>query len=254
MKSYLIKLFRLYFVPFPFASKLYFKIKDIYYTYPGEHLYRFLTLSKSKWSNSAENVLLDIGAADGLTSVFFIDKVAKSKVYAFEPNERIWPVLDRNTKNKPAIQLKKIGLGEKSEIAQFHVTDNNLSSSFLETDSAEIDSLPQSHQQLLRSAGSKQASISTLDVEMKDLPDILCIKLDVQGYELKILKGGEETLKKTHFVIVEMSNHQLYKGGCQYYEIDAFLRSRNFKLADIIVSYRTLQRVQEYDAIYEKIA
>jgi len=253
IKQGLRKLLRVYFVPFPYSSKPFFKVKDIYYTHPAEHLYRFLDLSKSKWSNSADNVVLDIGAADGLTAVFFSEKISNCKVYAFEPNERIWPLLDRNLSNRSSIQLKKIGLGDKSQLVQFHVTNNNLSSSFLEPNAEEINSLPKEHRALLKSVDAKAMVISTLDEQMKEKENILGIKLDVQGYEMKVLQGGEETLRKTQFVIIEMSNHHLYKGGCQYFEIDEFLRNRNFRLADIIVSYRTALRVQEYDAIYERI-
>ena len=150
--------------------------------------------------------------------------------------------------------LKKIGLGEKPEALRFHVTSNNLSSSFLEPNYAEIAALPEKHQALLQSNIARDIPISSLDEEMKDVKRILCMKLDVQGYELKVLRGGEETLEKTEFILLEMSNHKLYKDGCQYYEVDEFLRQKGFVLADIIISYRTLQRVQEYDAIYERKA
>ena len=44
--------------------------------------------------------------------------------------------------------------------------------------------------------------------------------------------------KKTKFVLIEMSNHNLYINGCKYFEVDDLLRKNNFTLADIIVTYR----------------
>ena len=49
-----------------------------------------------------------------------------------------------------------------------------------------------------------------------------------------------------------MNNHDLYVGGCQYFEMDEFFRKNNFKLIDIIVTYRDSQgKVVEYDALYQ---
>ena len=92
--------------------------------------------------------------------------------------------------------------------------------------------------------------VSTLDDEFKDPPCVLLIKLDTQGTEIEILKGGVETLKKTRFILTEMNNHLLYKRTCQYYEVDEFLRSQSFRLADIVVTYRGDLGVTEYDALY----
>ena len=95
--------------------------------------------------------------------------------------------------------------------------------------------------------------VSTLDDEFKDSPGVLLIKLDTQGTELNVLKGGIEMLRKTRFVLTEMDNHQLYKNACQYYEVDDFLRNRSFKLVDIIVSYRGDDGMAEFDALYENV-
>ena len=72
--------------------------------------------------------------------------------------------------------------------------------------------------------------------------------------EVDILEGGTETLTRTRFVLVEMNNHGLYKNTCQYYEVDELLRSRSFKLADIIVTYRGDDGVTEYDALYRNLS
>jgi len=69
--------------------------------------------------------------------------------------------------------------------------------------------------------------------------------------ELDILKGGVELLKRTKFVLTELNNHQLYKGACQYYEVDEFLRKQSFRLVNLVVTYHTNEEVQEYDALYE---
>ena len=79
----------------------------------------------------------------------------------------------------------------------------------------------------------------------------MILKIDTQGHELKVLEGAKETLKKTKFVLIEMSNHNLYINGCKYFEVDDLLRKNNFTLADIIVTYRKKgMLLTEYDAVY----
>ena len=43
----------------------------------------------------------------------------------------------------------------------------------------------------------------------------------------------------------------MYVDGCKYYEVDELLRNNNFKLMDIIVTYRKSGIMRsEFDAIY----
>lgn len=89
-----------------------------------------------------------------------------------------------------------------------------------------------------------------LDAICKNSDNITAIKLDTQGTELEILKGAEHVLSNTQYILTEMNNHQLYRGGCQYYQVDEYLRERGFKLMDLIITYRDQGRLSEYDAIY----
>ena len=75
----------------------------------------------------------------------------------------------------------------------------------------------------------------------------------IRGASDQILAGGVATLQRTRFVLIELNNHNLYKNTCQYYEVDEFLRSHSFKLADIIVTYRGDDGVSEYDALYRNL-
>ena len=58
------------------------------------------------------------------------------------------------------------------------------------------------------------------------------IKVDVQGAELLVLRGGLETLKKATFIQFEGSTVQYNAGGSCFYEVDEFLRSNGFYYYD----------------------
>lgn len=56
------------------------------------------------------------------------------------------------------------------------------------------------------------------------------IKLDTQGFELRILKGAEKALRTCQFVLVEAEFNPLYEGQPLFADVDRFLRERGFVL------------------------
>jgi hypothetical protein len=59
----------------------------------------------------------------------------------------------------------------------------------------------------------------------------LVIKIDVQGGELEVLRGAEETLLSTDALLIECSFVELYAGQALAHEVIAHLASRGFRLA-----------------------
>ena len=60
------------------------------------------------------------------------------------------------------------------------------------------------------------------------------IKIDVQGAELDILKGGEQTIKNTDYVSLEVSLVEYNQGAPLISEIIDKMREYNFYMLDII--------------------
>ena len=59
------------------------------------------------------------------------------------------------------------------------------------------------------------------------------IKIDVQGYELEVLKGATETLAKAHAIMMEVSLIELYKGNPLLNEAIGFMHEKGFRPYDI---------------------
>ena len=76
------------------------------------------------------------------------------------------------------------------------------------------------------------------------------MKLDVQGFEIEALKGAVNCLSRTYFVLIELSNHDYYKHGAKYFEVDDFLRQIGFELQTFIPSLRDKNKILEWDSIY----
>ena len=51
--------------------------------------------------------------------------------------------------------------------------------------------------------------------------------MDVQGYELEVLKGGLETLHQVDYVYCEVNRDEVYENNAYVEEIDKFLSDYN---------------------------
>jgi hypothetical protein len=79
--------------------------------------------------------------------------------------------------------------------------------------------------------------VGTLKIPVKRLDDFkpewekhsrILLKIDVQGFELSVLKGATETLSKCAFVYVECSETELYVGQALYRDVAGFLEQHGF--------------------------
>lgn len=80
--------------------------------------------------------------------------------------------------------------------------------------------------------------LDTLLVRANKLERIDFLKLDVQGYEIEVLKGAEETLARTEFVLLEASLIQINKGCPLAIEVLNFMAAHKFRWLDFCGQWR----------------
>ena len=68
-------------------------------------------------------------------------------------------------------------------------------------------------------------------VQPSDLGEANLLKIDVQGFELEVLKSAESLLARFRWIYAECSFVPLYEGQALAEEIVAWLASRGFRLA-----------------------
>ncbi len=66
------------------------------------------------------------------------------------------------------------------------------------------------------------------DLFARDAESFDFIAIDVQGYELEVFKGAEETLKSVQAISAEINREELYEGCALVGEVDAWLGARGF--------------------------
>ena len=244
---------KFYLFPFQINHFIFYYVKDNFFTNPSEHLLRTIKLIKKRKTDFKGSVIIDVGCANGSTTLFFAKHFKDLKVYGYEPYLKLFESAKLKCNNYKNIILRNIALGEKEGNAILNVTANSLSSSLNELNDFQINLFPDEHKSKFQLVEKQNVELTTVDKEFDNVKNILLIKIDTQGTELSILKGAIKSLKKTRYVLLEMNNHEIYKDGCQYHQVDEFLRNNSFKLADLVVSFRNQGKVEEYDALYENI-
>lgn len=128
--------------------------------------------------------VLDIGANIGLLSCVFADSAGPDgRVFVFEPDPYTATFLKHNVRRFGQVRVFEIALSDKSGTANL----------FLNAQSGTSNSLAD------RSDASETVSVEclTLDdfLKREPLEQIHLIKIDVEGYEPRVLAGMAETLK-----------------------------------------------------------
>ena len=96
----------------------------------------------------------------------------------------------------------------------------------------------------------RRVRLTTLDqiLAQSSYPAPFGLKLDAEGFELEILRGGTKALEQTEFVIAEVSIKKRFVGGYRFSDIVGFLGERGFELIDILNFGPATQRF--YDCLF----
>ena len=169
---------------------------------------------------------VDIGTNLGYMSLNAEKIVGKEGiVISFEPDSTILPLLKENKLlNNSDIRIIEMAASEKAGIEIFNIaTESGLSR--LANEQVNLFGL-----ELLQQKEIKANSVDNILREL--IPDnpINLIKIDVEGHELKVLKGAEATLKNNKPVLILEINHEaLQQNNVSYLDILNFLRKFSYE-------------------------
>jgi FkbM family methyltransferase len=138
------------------------------------------------------DVVLDAGANIGNHTVFFAKICHASQVIAFEPQQTRFSILLRNVSlnHLDGVQCFRVGLGSEAGLASVSVFKPwNSGATALRVD-----------------------PLGTFKIEPLDsfhFPRINIVKIDVEGFQMSLLKGARETLIRTRpRIIIELREDQ----------------------------------------------
>lgn len=194
--------------------------------------------------------IFDIGAYKGGVSVRLSQLFPRSDIYAFEPVSSSFNALRSRTASLANIHCFNVALGEKDEGASINVN------SFGETSSLFASNKTNTFIDNLTSTISREAvSVISLDsfASVHQIKAIDLLKIDVQGYELHVLKGARTFLESGNirYIFCEAEFIEIYKGQPLIDGIISFLRNYGYIPVDIVnLNYTQDGRLAWCDIIF----
>jgi len=217
---------------------------DNEYYHGYSHINKAISIAQKHCS--ADDIIIDVGGADGTTPKIFSKAFPNKIIYVFEPICENYRAIRKLIKEYPNIKLIEKAAGSSEGKTTINKANRITSSSILELNADQESSV---FAEQLKNEGKENIEITMIDNVIPQGNTAL-LKIDVQGFELEVLRGAGRILKNTKVIVLEMNNHDGYKGAPKYFEIDEYLRKNNFTLYDIFPSFKDEGRLKEWDTIY----
>jgi FkbM family methyltransferase len=165
------------------------------------------------------SVCLDIGANIGLHTILMSRQAGTSgSVFAFEPEAHNFLLLTRNVALNKAtnVFLSRCAIGEKEGTCSLVLHPTNYGDHRI----SDV---------LAFATNVQDVPITTVDAALMDIPEgrVRLVKIDVQGYELKVLRGMKTTLCRNPdaIMMIEVFPEGLKAAGTSASELVENLRS-----------------------------
>jgi len=166
-----------------------------------------VALNGLKQRGYSPKVIYDIGAADGAWARLALSIFPEAHVVCFEPLiERAKALKKLESESKGRIRFLAVGVGDADVELQMGITDSLFDSSFA-----------------YGAAKSRTVPVRTLDTllltERLELPSF--VKIDVQGFEKRVIDGGRHVFAHAELVLME----------CQFFPFCSDMRTLDRTIA-----------------------
>ena len=181
--------------------------------------------------------ILDVGANKGQSIDFFLGIVPNAKINAFEPNKKLFTLLQDKHKHSQLITVHNVGVSNVNGALEFHENIMNETSTFEELN---LDSVYLEKKAKVLGIAKEDIIVDNYKVDVIKLADFLkkdpavfydVLKIDVEGHELQCLEGlFSDEVKKTpiRFIQLESHNDDMYVNNNQHGAIENLLNANNF--------------------------
>ncbi|KPK45278.1 MAG: hypothetical protein AMJ65_00350 [Phycisphaerae bacterium SG8_4] len=176
--------------------------------------------------------IIDAGASNGRISKRLLRRFPAAQAYAFEPNPLYADVLKQYSEVEPRFHPYFLALSDSEGQATLHVTESPGGTSLF-TPARRLAEITPGGASV---KSNEKVELVTIDnwAKRNGDPAIELMKFDIQGAELKALRGAVDTLQRSTLIVyTEIFFNPLYEGGALCSEIDLFLREHGFGLYDM---------------------
>lgn len=191
-------------------------------------------------ANLAVDIVVDVGGSLGQYGHDLRAHGYLGSLHSFEPLKSAFATLAKHAHADGQWECDNCAIADVAERRQMFVSGRITSSSLLPM-------MP-----LHREAAPDSGYVAVEEVVTVRLDDVFAhkrdswrriyLKVDVQGYEMNVLRGAEQTLSNVVGIEVEMSFGRLYEGGATFREVLDYLEARRFKMVSVepvFIDHRT---------------
>ncbi len=184
---------------------------------------RFLRRELKRWS------LVDVGANQGefIRSVCALSPPAA--IFAFEPLPELKPLLEQAVKRAEQGRVVSAAVGDQVGTVAFNRTQNTKLSSVLEPQIG----MEEHYREAMRVIDHVEVPTTTLDAEIPTDVTVGLLKIDVQGFEPRVLDGARSTLSRTAVVMLEINYTDHYAEGGRFEDLHGRLCGAQFRLSAV---------------------
>lgn len=197
------------------------------------------------------NVVFDVGANTGQFALSATTVWPGAVIFSYEPVASSFGKLQNLSNRYPKIHPISAALGKMPGKEPIHVTSQPQSSSFLELHENHKGAYPHVVEQAV-----EVVDVRTLAEEVSRLapgtPALL--KLDVQGFESEVIRGGMGALGVFQWVVLETSTRPMYEGEVLFDDIKSQLSDQGFRFeTPLEIHFAANGAPAQFDALFKKI-
>lgn len=190
----------------------------------------FIRLLRCRDRGFRPRIVYDIGAHEGRWTEMCQSIFSPAQCFLFEPQ----PDYQARAKTRQPAgarwEVIPVALGDAEQIRQIYVTENDTASSLLRPLEGGVPPAWGT-----RTVNQREVQIATLDeLAAKNkwpAPDL--VKIDVQGYEGRVIAGGKNVLSQAQRLVVEVSLHAIYSEQSLLPEIAGTLSGWGYEIEDM---------------------
>ena len=198
------------------------------------------------------DAVVDVGANQGQFARRAIKAFPEARIFCFEPVPHVFDQLREWAESVPnRLEIFNVALGREPGRHEFFLhPEHTMSSSFLKTTALMKGEFPYT-----RETRTIQVDVHTLDDYAGRFVGRngkrIVLKLDVEGFELDVIKGGLRTLENVIALIVEIHLMELFEGHPTFHDVNTFLSGKNYRFAGSFPpGLSATGRIMGFDAIY----
>ncbi len=187
-------------------------------------------------------VVFDVGANVG-KYISYLDECisVEYEAYCFEPSKTTFAQLTENTSKIKNIHLINKGLGDKTETLTLYSNEiSNTQSSMLKRDMSHWE-------EDYNLVNEEKVEITTLDLFCREnqIDFIDFMKVDVEGYEMKMFEGAKDFLESKKIGAIQFELGVASVDGKYFFKDVFYLLNENYKIYRI--TSRNLFEIKKYN-------